>query len=303
MRASDGDVLAGRTPQEVEETFPEGDGLHTFLSLKFPLLDATGNPYGLCCVATDITERKHRDEELHRAMEAAEAANRELESFSYSVAHDLRAPLRSIDGFSQALLEDCGDALDGQGQKYLRYVRESAQHMAHLIDDLLALSRVARGDLDRTTVDVSAICRKVADRLQASEPGRQVEFAIQDGVVADGDPRLLRAVFENLIGNSWKFTGKKPSARIEFGVQVDAVGHAAPVYYVRDSGAGFDMAYASKLFGVFQRLHKHDQFEGTGIGLATVQRIVVRHGGRVWAEGAVDQGATFYFTLQEEVQS
>ncbi len=298
LHASDGEVLAGGTPQEVEETYLGEDGLHTFLSLKFPLLDASGTPYGLCCVATDITKRKHRDDELRRAIEAAEFANRELEAFSYSVAHDLRAPLRSIDGFSQALLEDCAEALDTHGHKYLRYVRESAQHMAHLIDDLLALSRVARSDLDRTVVDLSATCRKIAERLLATEPERQVAFTIQEGVTADGDPRLLRALFENLIGNAWKFTSKTSTARIEFGVQGE---HVPPIYYVRDDGAGFDMAYAGKLFGVFQRLHRADQFEGTGIGLATVQRIVRRHGGRVWAEGVVDRGATFYFTLEEEV--
>jgi PAS domain S-box-containing protein len=298
LRSMDLQVLDSRTPTELEETIPEEDGQHTLLSLKFPLLDDSGAPYGLCCVATDITERKRQDQTLRRAMEAAEAANHELEAFSYSVAHDLRAPLRSIDGFGQALFEDFGDKLDAQGQKYLRYVRESAQHMAHLIDDLLALSSVSRSDLHRGRVDLSATCRSIAERLQATEPGRGVEFVIEDGIVADGDGRLLRAALENLIGNAWKFTGKLPMARIEFGAQLD---RRPSIYFVRDTGAGFDMAYADKLFGVFQRLHRASDFEGTGIGLATVHRIVRRHGGRVWAEGELDRGATFYFTLEEVV--
>jgi PAS domain S-box-containing protein len=296
LRAVDRRVLEGLTPQELEETIPEADGAHTFLSLKFPLLDESGHAYGICCVATDITERKRQAEALRRAIAAAESANRELESFSYSVAHDLRAPLRSIAGFGQALLEDFGDRLDAKGQRYLGYVRESAKHMAQLIDDLLALSRVARGDLARGRVDLSATCRKVAERLQASEPGRRVEFDIQDGVVTEGDARLLRAVLENLVGNAWKFTGKLAQATISFGARTD---ETPPVYFVRDDGAGFDMAYADKLFGVFQRLHKNSEYEGTGIGLATVQRIIRRHGGRVWAEGEVGRGATFYFTLEE----
>jgi len=296
MSAIDRAVMEGRTPRELEESITEADGEHTWLSLKFPLIDDLGTPYGLCCVATDITQRKEQDEALRRAIEAAVVANRELEAFSYSVAHDLRAPLRSIDGFSQVLLEELGDRLDPQGQKYLGYVRESAQHMGQLIDDLLGLARVSRGDLHRGPVDLSATCRCIAERLQASEPARLVEFTIEDGVVADGDERLLRAVLENLLGNAWKFTGKRPLARIEFGARPEP---RPATYFVRDTGAGFDMAYVDKLFGTFQRLHRTSEFEGTGIGLATVHRIVSRHGGRVWAEGEVDRGATFYFTLEE----
>jgi light-regulated signal transduction histidine kinase (bacteriophytochrome) len=295
LRASDERALIAGRPQEVEESIPEADGAHTLLSLKFPLLGDDGEPYGICCVATDITDRKLRDQELRRAVEAAEAANRELESFSYSVAHDLRAPLRSIDGFGQALVEDYADRLDAQGLKYLGYVRESAQHMAQLIDDLLTLSRVSRGELVRTPVDLSAICRGIAGRLAAAQPGRRVEVTVQAGVVAHGDARLLRAALENLFGNAWKFTGKRAEAHIEFGAELGA---RPPVYHVRDDGAGFDMAYAGKLFGVFQRLHSAREFEGTGIGLATVERIVRRHGGRVWAEGEIGRGACFYFTLE-----
>jgi two-component system NtrC family sensor kinase len=221
--------------------------------------------------------------------------NEELESFSYSVAHDLRAPLRSVDGFSQALLEDYGTKLDAEGRKYLRLMHNAAQHMTQLIDDLLALSRVTRIEFRRESVDLSLIARAVGARLAQTNPGHPVELVVADGLIADGDDRLLTIMFENLLGNAWKFTGRCALARIEVGVTGDGV------YFVRDNGAGFDMAYASKLFGVFQRLHSAKEFEGTGIGLATVQRVVRRHGGRIWADGAVGQGATFFFTLQGSV--
>lgn len=249
---------------------------------------------GLLFLHEDLALRGHQRDQ---AVAATEAANRELEAFSYSVAHDLRAPLRTIDGFSQALLEDHADKLDPQGQMYLRRVRASAQLMAQLIDDLLALSRVTRAELDRRPVDLSALARSIVARLAGDEPERKVEFHIAEGLQASGDARLLGVVLENLFGNAWKFTSRRPVARIEFGVRHQ---DGQPVYFVRDNGAGFDMTYADKLFGVFQRLHTAAQFEGTGIGLATVQRVVRRHGGRVWAEGALDRGATFYFMLPEE---
>jgi light-regulated signal transduction histidine kinase (bacteriophytochrome) len=232
---------------------------------------------------------------LQQAKAEVEAANRELEAFSYSVAHDLRAPLRSIDGFSQALLEDYLDKLDAEGRQNLHYVRESAQQMAELIDDLLALARVTRSELKRERFDLSALAALVVGQLRTRDPRRQVEVAIAEGLDVEADPRLLRAALENLLGNAWKFTGKRADARIEFGA-IPADGEMA--YFVRDNGAGFDMAYAGKLFGVFQRLHSAGEFEGTGIGLATVQRIVRRHGGRIWAEGEVGRGATFFFTLE-----
>jgi two-component system NtrC family sensor kinase len=227
-----------------------------------------------------------------------EAKNEELESFSYSVAHDLRAPLRAIDGFGLALLEDYADKLDQEGRQYLTYVRESAQQMARLIDDLLALSRVTRGEFQRAPADLSAIAREVTARLARSNPGRTVEVAIADGLIVEGDARLLTIVFENLLGNAWKFTGRQAAARIEVG----AMDGERRTYFVRDNGAGFDMTYAAKLFGMFQRLHSAAEFEGTGIGLATVQRVVRRHGGRIWAEGAVGRGATIFFTLDGGVR-
>jgi light-regulated signal transduction histidine kinase (bacteriophytochrome) len=244
----------------------------------------------------EIAERARAEEALRLAKAAAEGASKELEAFSYSVAHDLRAPLRSIDGFSQALLEDCSDRLEADGKRYLKHVREAAQQMGELIDDLLNLSRVTRAELHRERVDVSELVRSVLERLRESQPDRQVDLVVQDCLVAQADPRLLDVVLRNLLGNAWKFTGKRASARIEFAAMT---GEHSPVYLVRDNGAGFDGKYADKLFGVFQRLHAAHEFEGTGIGLATVQRIVRRHGGRVWAEGEVDRGATFYFTLEE----
>ncbi len=288
-------ALRSRKPEELEEILPVNSGLHTYLSLKFPLLSPDGNAHAICCVATDITERKNAAEEVRRAKEAAEAANQELESFSYSVAHDLRAPLRSINGFCHALVEDCGDRLDAEGKEHLEIIIESARHMGELIDDLLTLSRVSRGELRKESVDLSDMARKIIRQLQANEP-RRVQFKIQDGMVDEGDAALLRAMLENLIGNAWKFTSKKTAAEIEFGMQP---GSLPPVYFVADNGAGFDMAYSEKLFGVFQRLHSAEEFEGTGIGLATVRKIVKRHGGKVWAKASVNAGATFYFTLRE----
>lgn len=238
-------------------------------------------------MAREIAERK-------RAEEALEAANKELEAFSYSVSHDLRAPLRSIDGFSQALLEDYSERLDEQGRDYLHRVRAASQRMAHLIDDMLKLARVTRAELSREEVDLSALAQEIAAELRRAQPGREVEFAVASGLRVHGDPKLLRIVIENLLGNAWKFTGKRSGARIEFGMTHR---DGKPAYFVRDNGVGFDMAYAGKLFGAFQRLHDSREFPGTGIGLATVLRVVHKHGGKVWAEGKVEKGATFYFSL------
>jgi light-regulated signal transduction histidine kinase (bacteriophytochrome) len=256
---------------------------------------------GVLAVARDISERKRAEEEIkrlnvdlqRRAAQLA-TANQELEAFSYSVSHDLRAPLRSIDGFSQAVLKHYADQLDAQGQNYLQRVCAASQRMAELIEGLQALSRVTRAELRRDPVNLSALVTAIAEELQQRQPERQVELVIAQGLETTGDARLLRAVLENLLGNAWKFTSKRNRARIEFGC---AIVGGQPAYFVRDNGAGFDMSYADRLFAPFQRVHTADEFEGSGIGLATVQRIIRRHGGRIWAEGVEDRGATFYFTL------
>ena len=236
-----------------------------------------------------------RAQEVQLANRQLEASNRELEAFSYSVSHDLRAPLRSIDGFSQALLADYGASLPSEAHEYLDRVRQASQRMAQLIDDLIDLSRVTRGEMRRETVDLSALVRAIADELQDAQPSRGVKIVVAENVSVTGDPPLLRLALENLLGNAWKFTRRCAQPRIEFGVDRS---EGRLVYFVRDNGAGFDMAYVDKLFGAFQRLHHSREFEGTGIGLATVQRIIQRHGGRVWAQGAVGQGATVYWTLE-----
>ncbi len=235
----------------------------------------------------EVNERRRAEQEI-------EIINRELEAFSYSVSHDLRAPLRSIDGFSQALLEDYGERLDGAAKEYLGRVRSASQRMGLLIDDMLNLSRITRSEMRRDAVDLSAMAAEIADELHKQQPARQVEFVISENLVESADARLLHIALQNLLGNAWKFTERCPAARIEFG-RLANNGQAA--YFVRDNGAGFDMAYAHKLFGAFQRLHSMSEFSGTGVGLATVQRIIHRHGGRIWAEGEVGNGATFYFTL------
>jgi len=257
--------------------------------------------------------RRIRDELLTKELEASEARaakelastraillqeleqkNRELEAFSYSVSHDLRAPLRSIDGFSQALVEDYGHLLDADGVGYLNRVRTAAQRMAALIDDMLELSRVGRSELRIGAVNVSQLAGEVSGLLTRADPDRTARFAIQPGIISTGDARMVRIVLDNLLGNAWKFTKGKDGAVIELGMTVtDGVN----VHFVRDNGAGFSMDYAEKLFRPFQRLHTEAEFPGTGIGLATVQRIIDRHGGKVWAEGKVGEGATVYFTL------
>jgi PAS domain S-box-containing protein len=263
-----------------------------------PVRDATGKVVGISKVARDITDRRRAETSLARAKDAAEAANRELEAFSYSVAHDLRAPLRGMNGFAQLLLDTYRDKFDADGQDFLQEILLNANKMGDLIDGLLSLARVTRSDLKREHADLSEIVRETAARLRAAEPHREVEVTVLDALSADIDPRLARALFENLLGNAWKFTSKQPAARIEFGATER---DGAPVFFVRDNGAGFDMAYANKLFAPFQRLHTVDEFAGTGIGLATVQRIVHRHEGRIWAEGTVGCGASFYFTIPARI--
>ena len=230
---------------------------------------------------------------IRQAAELA-AVNRELEAFSYSVSHDLRAPLRRLDGFTRILLEDCQAGLDDRGRYCVERIHESARSMNDLIDGLLDLAGVTRVAMTRERVDLSALAAAIVGELRERAPERVVDVRIAADMSADGDPRLLRILLQNLLGNAWKYTGQRPAAHIEVGVMR---GDGPPVFFVRDDGAGFDMRQAQRLFGAFQRLHAADEFDGTGIGLATVQRIVHRHGGRVWGEGAVDHGATFRFTL------
>lgn len=231
---------------------------------------------------------------LKQTEDALRSANDEIAAFSYSVSHDLRAPLRALDGFSEALLEDYADRLDETGIDYLNRIRAAAVRMSDLIDAMLSLSRLTREEIKLRTVDLTGIAGGIASELAEAEPDRKVDFVIAEGVTASGDPVMLRIVFDNLIRNAWKFTGRKPSPRIEFG-RTDVGGET--VYFIRDDGAGFNMDYADKLFKAFQRLHRTVDFPGIGIGLATVQRIIRKHGGRIWAEGEVGKGATFYFTL------
>lgn len=237
-------------------------------------------------------------EQLRRSEASLAAQNKELEAFSYSVSHDLRAPLRSIDGFSRILLEDYDARLDDEGRDSLKRIRAAAQQMAQLIDDLLRLSRLSRTQLHREDVDLSAMVREIAAELLRQNPDRRITMVVADGAVAHGDRQLLRIALTNLLDNAWKFTSTRVDARIEFG-WIERDGHQQ--YFVRDNGVGFDPAYADNLFGAFQRLHSQSEFPGTGIGLATVQRVVQRHGGRIWAESAVDQGATFSFAVDMQV--
>ena len=239
-------------------------------------------------------ELQRLNETLRRQKTAVEEVNRELESFSYSVSHDLRAPLRSIEGFRQILVEECSERLNDEGRTYLHHIGEATQQMDQLIDDLLGLARLTRTEITRTDVDLSALVHRVVDRLRVADPQRAVSVSVEEDVIANGDAGLLAIVLENLLGNAWKFTANREHTSIAFGCELQG---GVRTYFVRDNGAGFDMAHAAKLFEPFQRLHSRGEYEGTGIGLATVQRIVNRHGGRVWAEGRVDGGATFFFTV------
>ncbi|MBE0619621.1 MAG: PAS domain-containing protein [Burkholderiales bacterium] len=283
------------------------DGVERWIEAQGVFFDAQGSEHGerVIGVSRDFTESKLRQDELRRLNEQLEqrvaertqeleATNNELEAFSYSVSHDLRAPLRAIDGFSRVLEKEYAGQIDEQGQDMLRRLSAGAQRMGLLIDDLLKLSRISRQEMRIEPVDLSALAREVADELQAGQPERRVEWIIAPQVSAKGDPGLLRVVLQNLIDNAWKYSSRREFARIEFGVMEK---DGKPGYFVSDNGAGFDMAQADKLFGAFQRLHSEAEFPGSGIGLATVARIVHRHGGQVWAQARAGEGASFYFFL------
>lgn len=292
-------------PEEFLQT--KSGEIRTLHTRKVPILDEKGEPIYLLGISEDITDAKNAQEKIEILNEQLQAQvqhlnslNKELEAFSYSVSHDLRTPLRSIDGFSQAILEDCGAQLDETGKRYLSRVQEGSRQMAQLIEDMLTLSRLTRGEVKKESTNLSDLVFGIVHELQAQQPERQVAFKIQEGVIAEADKRLMQIVFHNLLENAWKFTSQESNAIIAFGVldQADPFAKGKQtVFYVRDNGAGFNMAYADKLFGAFNRLHNISEFEGTGIGLATVQRVIHRHGGEVWAQGQVGMGATFYFTL------
>lgn len=297
--------LRRQTDPELQFRFGRPDGsLGWLLGRGRVYQDQEGRPVRLVGVGIDITAQKlvelevlRLNAELERRVAARtaqlQATTRELEAFCYSVSHDLRAPLRSIRGFNEVLLERYRGSLDARGQEFLRRACDSSRQMDDLIDDLLKLSRVSRTELVRRPVDLSHLAQVIGAELQQAEPGRQVEFRVAPGLHTRGDERLLRIVLENLLRNAWKFSAKRAIAHIEVGARAEP----EPVFFVRDNGAGFDPAFAGRLFGVFQRLHSSSEFAGTGVGLATVQRIVNRHGGRVWAEAEVERGATFYFSL------
>lgn len=251
----------------------------------------------------DITERKKAQDEIRKLNQEMVlrnieliSANKELETFSYSVSHDLRSPLRSINGFCVALQEDYTDNLDETGKSYLKRIRDASERMDRLIDDLLTLARTARAQIIREQVDLSALAEEILSQLKAAEPGRKTTWTITPNLVVEGDRTLLRSALDNLLGNAWKFTSKRADGHIEFGARQDSAGQ---IFFVRDNGAGFDMQYANKLFEIFQRLHDRKEFPGTGVGLAIVQRIIQRHAGRIWADGVPGGGATFYFVLNQ----
>ncbi|MFA7337370.1 MAG: PAS domain S-box protein [Candidatus Obscuribacterales bacterium] len=296
----------GIASRHLDTVYKQKDGrLVNVDSMASPMFDINGKPVGLSIILRDISELKEKEEKLQelnanleqRVLERTaqlDAANKELESFSYSVSHDLRAPLRSLSGFSSIVLAEHGQNLDDDGKDCLRRIEAAAKKMAILIDEILRLSRISRTQVKYEICDLSAMAEDTIAELPEQAGARSVDIQIQKNLSCQGDRQLLAIVLQNLLSNAWKFSGRTKNAKIEFGSLIQDGG---PVFFVRDNGAGFDMTYADKLFGVFQRLHSTSEFEGVGIGLSIVKRIIDRHNGRVWAEGAVDKGATFYFTI------
>jgi PAS domain S-box-containing protein len=307
FRANDLKALARGAPVQMEEVAPHPDGPHTYITVKYPIADTDGRGQVICGISTDITELKRAEERVRqlntdleeRVRERTaelEASSRELDAFAYSVSHDLRAPLRAVAGFSELILEDYAAALDETGRGYLRRVLAATDRMGQLIDDLLNLSRTTRAELTRQPVDLTSLAYRVVADLAAATPERElgVEVEIEEGLRAVGDPALLELVLQNLISNAWKFTAKTEKPQIRVGADDH---RDRRVFFVGDNGAGFDMRCKDKLFAPFQRLHSCDDFDGSGIGLAIVGRVIARHGGRIWAEGEPGGGAVFRFTL------
>jgi PAS domain S-box-containing protein len=303
-------VMSARTGKSFSNVImgvhrPDGNMVWVSINSEPLIREGDDKLYGAVASFTDITERRkvateiaqyrdHLEAMVSERTAALEAANKELEAFSYSVSHDLRAPLRSIDGFSHAIMEDYAEILDDTGKDFLRRIRNSAQHMGKLIDAILSLSKVTRSNFIPEKVDLSGMAHAIIDKYRYEEPDRRVRVEIMPGLQHLADRLLIGIVLDNLLGNAWKYTGRTDNASIEFGAIVK---NNTTIYYVRDNGVGFEMKYINKLFGAFQRLHRPDEFEGTGIGLVTASRIVRRHGGQVWAEAQPGKGATFYFTL------
>lgn len=280
----------------IQEEVKLPDGIHYFDTTIAPLRDDRGEIYALVHTSNDIPDLAATKEALSQRTLQLEAANKELESFSYSVSHDLQAPLRVINGFSQVLWENYQPYLDDRGKHYLQRIQANSEKMSDLIDALLQLSRVTRSQMKSVEVNLTKTAQDIIEELRLEDPNREVEFITTDNLTAVGDPQLLRIVLDNLLKNAWKYTSKRSQGKIEFNAVAD--GEKRLTFFVRDNGAGFDLEYADKLFTAFKRLHSQAEFPGTGIGLATVQRIIYRHGGKVWADGECDHGATIYFSLE-----
>ncbi len=308
MQKNDQLVSQSAQPIHIEEVIPHTDGPHTYLSNKFPLFDADKKVYAVCGILTDITRLKQAEEKILRFNQELEqriqertrdlkASNRELESYSYSIAHDLRTPLRAIVSFSQILQEDTAEKLNEEESAILSRIINAGKYMSKLIDDILELGRISRTEMEMTPIDLSKLVRASIERLCDHGRMQKMRFVIEDGLGISGDVRLVAVLLDNLLGNACKYSSRNPQPVIEFG-QCQMQGET--VYFVRDNGVGFDMQYADKLFDPFQRMYSAEEFEGTGIGLATAQRIVHRHGGRIWAESTPGEGTSFYFVLSEK---